>query len=164
MKAGNRLRHVLLASGALAALVPAAARAQTPREAELEERVKVLEAAVAELRAQRPAVAVQTTPPVPDVAKDGFTVGGTTVKLGGYIKATAAVSDYSGGDIANGALGRDFYLPQQIPVGGEGEGRDFDSGAKQTRLSLSTSTPIGGHTVKGHVEIDFQAAPGTQGS
>jgi hypothetical protein len=156
---------VWLAGAATLALVPAVATAQTPREAELEARVRQLEQTVAALVAQRQAPAVQVTPPAPPAApQDGFTVAGTTVKLGGFIKATGSISDYSDGDIANGALGRDFYLPQQIPVGGTGEGRDFDSGAKQTRLALTTVTPVGGHTVKGHLEIDFQAAPGTQGT
>ncbi|WP_300973634.1 DcaP family trimeric outer membrane transporter [Sphingomonas sp. LHG3406-1] len=158
------MRRALLAGAALVMAAPALAQAQSPREAELEARIRLLEQAVAELRAQKAAPAIQVTPPAPAAPQDGFTVAGTTVKLGGFIKTTASVSDYSDGDLANGSLGRDFYLPQQIPVGGSGEGRDFDSGAKQTRLSLSTTTPVGGHTVKGYVEIDFQAAPGTQGS
>ena len=168
MTTGKCLRVALLTGAALAVLAPGTAQAQTPREAELEARVQMLEQAVLELRgelkASKAAPAVQVTPPAPVAPQDGFTVAGTTVKLGGFIKATAAASDFSGGNLAAGSLGRDFYLPQQIPVGGIGEGRTFDASAKQTRLSLSTLTPVGGHTVKGYVEVDFQAAPGTQGT
>ncbi|GIU67911.1 DcaP family trimeric outer membrane transporter [Candidatus Phycosocius spiralis] len=75
-----------------------------------------------------------------------------------------AFSRYSSGDVAAADLGRDFYLPQTIPVGGVRENIDNDFSTKQTRIFLATETPIAGHTLKGLVEADFQTAAGTQGS
>lgn len=97
----------------------------------------------------------------------GLTIGSTTFKVSGFIKADAMVSDYSAGDTATSALGRDFYLPQAIPVdrtAGAGEGHDFDAHAKQTRLAISADTPVGGKSVTAYVEADFQTSQGTQGS
>lgn len=39
------------------------------------------------------------------------TLGDTTFKYSGYIKADAIFSDYSNGTLASGNLGRDFYVP-----------------------------------------------------
>jgi len=183
-------RHAWMTTVAVAALVglscPAAA-ASTPREQELEARLAELEKAVAELRSELgsaraeqqtmsariekaqvdagkadtriAAVEARPTPP-----KDGFNVGGTTIKLNGYIKAVASLSRYDDGAVATGSLGKDFYLPQTIPVGGARSSHDFTAQAKQTRLWLTTATPVGNHMLKGHIEFDFQTSPGTQGS
>ncbi|MCH8685281.1 DcaP family trimeric outer membrane transporter [Pedomonas mirosovicensis] len=95
----------------------------------------------------------------------GFRVGNTTFRLSGFIKADAIVSDYRDGDTATNSLGRDFYLPQFIPVDdAPGEGADFDAHAKQTRIILTTETPVGDKVVAAHIESDFQTSPGTQGS
>jgi hypothetical protein len=94
---------------------------------------------------------------------DGFKVGGTTLKLGGFVKFWSAVSRYSGGSPAPGALIRDFYLPQQIPVGGVAS-THTNMHAKQTRLWMSGTTPVGDRTLGGYVEVDFQTAQGTQGT
>ncbi|RZM04920.1 MAG: hypothetical protein EOP67_77540, partial [Sphingomonas sp.] len=61
---------------------------------------------------------------------DGFKVAGTTVKLNGFIKTWASVSRYSGGNIAPESVGRDFYFPSMIPVGGRNEGNSLESHAK----------------------------------
>jgi Porin subfamily len=104
------------------------------------------------------------TPAAP--AADGFTVGSgaTRVKIGGFIKTVATLSKWSNGDVAANSLGRDFYLPQAIPIGGIRESTDNDFSAKQTRLWLNLDTQVAGHTLKGYVETDFQTAAGTQGS
>lgn len=97
----------------------------------------------------------------------GFRIGQTTFRLSGFIKADAMLSDYTKGDTATSVLGRDFYLPQNIPVDdtpGAGEGWDFDAHAKQTRIVLNTDTPVDGKTVSAHIEADFQTSQGTQGS
>ncbi len=49
---------------------------------------------------------------------DGFRVGNTTVKLGGFVRLNVIASRYSDGEVAVGGLGKEFFLPQQIPVGG----------------------------------------------
>lgn len=176
-------KSVWLAGAAAVALAPGVAHADPAKEAALEARLAELESAVAALkgelnatRSEQQAVAAtnaatgervaaletkvaKPAPPPPD----GFTVAGTTVKLNGYVKANVMFSRYDDGDVANG-FGRDFYLPQTIPVGGTRESNDFDGHAKQTRLWLTTSTPVAGHTLKGHLEFDFQTSPGTQAS
>lgn len=97
-------------------------------------------------------------------ATDGFKVAGTTIKLNGFIKTWASVSRYSGGNIAPESVGRDFYFPSFTPVGGRGEGHSIEAHAKQTRFAIATETPLGAHTLKGLIEVDFQVVPGSQGN
>ena len=166
------------------------AQAETAREAELSARLLKLEEAVAELKgelaaaraapaptavvekpADKPAVlasAPVATPAAPAASAsapaDGFRVGSSTIRLGGYFKANVLMSRFSDGDVASGSYGRDFYLPQTIPVGGAGASQRLDATAKQTRIALTTRTPVGDKALTGLLEIDFQTAPGTQGS
>lgn len=184
---GMKGRWTLFAGVALAALTPMQAAAQTSKQSELEARLKALEESVGSLRAeldterQRNAqlqqsqqqtnkkveaieLAKATPPPPPPAPADGFKVGGTTVKINGFIKTNAMFSKWDDGDVAGNTFGRDFYLPQSIPVGGTRESTDFDFSGKQTRIWLTTSTPIGNHKLGGHIEFDFQTAPGAQGS
>lgn len=128
----------------------------------------------AEARTTELASTVKAAPPAPVPApalasaepQDGFTVGNgkTRVKIGGFLKTTATFSRWDDGDVAGNSLGRDFYLPQAIPIGGTKESTDNDFNAKQTRLWLNLETQIAGHSVKGYVETDFQTAAGTQGT
>jgi hypothetical protein len=170
--------------------VPASA-APSAREAALEARLVQLESAVMELRAQLDAekvaradaqaaaqsqIAVQqsavaaaekrvsTLETKPTAPVEGFRSGNTNIKLGGFIKTVATFSRWDDGDVAANALGRDFYLPQQIPIGGVRESTDNDVHAKHTRLWMNLATDLAGHTLKGYVETDFQTAAGTQGS
>lgn len=181
------LRRAMLAGTALAGCASAPAMAQpADREAALERRLGELEAALADLRGQLSAlragnaapqasaaaaapVAVATAgvappaaPPAPAPAapRDGFSVAGTTVKIGGFVKAVAAFSRYDDGAMPAGSTGRDFYVPGTTPVGGRAD-RSFEANAKQTRLAISTATPLRDHELKGLVEVDFQVSPGT---
>jgi hypothetical protein len=115
--------------------------------------------------ATAPTAVAEAKPAAPGPASsDGFKVAGTTFKLNGYVKTWASVSRYSGGNIPAESVGRDFYFPSMVPVGGRGEGNSFEANAKQTRIALATETPIGGHMLKGVLELDFQVVPGTQGN
>ncbi|MGN6597599.1 DcaP family trimeric outer membrane transporter [Sphingopyxis terrae] len=180
--------HLLLAATALVA--PGTAFAQsTPREAELEARLAKLEAEMQSLRADLASarsdqaataavaqeaaaksdaaatkVAALQPQPAQAAPADGFRSGATTIKIGGFIKLTATNSRFSEGEVATNSLGRDFYLPQSIPVGYGPAARVQDFSAKQSRLWLNLSTDVAGHAVKGYVETDFQTSPGTQGS
>lgn len=173
-----------------AAISGTAAHAETAREAELTARLEKLEAAVSELRGElavaRAASAAQpapsaagqpvvlasapaaapaaATPAATPAPADGFRVGSSTIRIGGYFKANVLMSRFSDGDVASGSYGRDFYLPQTIPVGGAGSSQRLDASAKQTRIALTTRTPVGDRALTGTLEIDFQTAPGTQGS
>ena len=86
-------------------------------------------------------------------------VGDTTVKVGGYVKLDAIMSNYSDGSLGAGNLGRDFYVPSLTPVGGESANNTMDMHAKQTRFNLGTTTTIGEHTLKTFIELDFQVTP-----
>jgi hypothetical protein len=179
----------LLAGVATATLMPNAAFAATEKEKQLEARIEALERAFGSIQGEltttkaenaelRQAVATasnkateavsvaQANKPAPAPMVDGFTVGngGTRVKLGGFLKTVASFSRWSDGDVAANTLGRDFYLPQSIPVGGVRESTDNDFSAKQTRLWMNLETTVAGHTLKGYVETDFQTAAGTQGT
>ncbi len=101
--------------------------------------------------------------PVAPTIPDGFTVGGgkTRIKMGGFVKITAASSRFSDGEVATNSLGRDFYLPQTLPTGGGAPSRVTDFSAKQTRLWIGADSDVAGHKVGGMLEIDFINTLGT---
>lgn len=168
-----------VAIGAMAVAMSAApgAMAQTQREADLEARLNQLEAAVSALKteltqargeqqasiqiAQKADSRVAALEDKPDA--EGFKVGATTFKLGGFVKVVGSATRYDDGVVPGGSLGKEFYLPQQIPVGG-GSSRDIIGHARQTRLAFSTSTPLGGKEVKSVVEFDFALAAAPLGA
>lgn len=164
-----RSRSGLCVGVALIAIAAGPARAEGDIEARMSAIENRMAALVGELEASRAENAVLRTrlaesraavaPPA-----DGFKVGGTAVKIGGFLKTVATFSRWDDGDVAGTSPGRDFYLPQAIPVNGTRESTDSDFSAKQTRLWLDLSTDVSGHTLKGYLETDFQTSPGTQGS
>ncbi len=84
------------------------------------------------------------------------TIGDTTVKYSGYVKADAIFSDYSDGTLAAGNIGRDFYIPSLTPVGGNSEGVQFDAHIRQSRFRFTTTTPTEeGDTITGVLEFDM---------
>ena len=95
---------------------------------------------------------------------DGFRVGNTTVKLGGFVRLNVIASRYNDGEAAVGGLGKEFFLPQQIPVGGGFSSQDLLLSARQTRLQFSTSTPMNGTDIKTLVEFDFALATAPVGA
>lgn len=143
------------------------------RIAYLEREIDLLRADVTAARAQQATqgqdiirldqqVAAAPAPaPAPAAPADGFRIGNNTVRYGGFVKADYSISQYSGGDPANGDAQRDFYLPGTIPVGGADEGEATDFNARQTRFWLTTDGVIGGRKVGTRVEFDFQVLPGT---
>lgn len=182
----GHLRSALLAGIAAAALLPAAAQAQTAREAELEARLSQLEAAVTSLRAELEATRAQGAAAIqqggataaatqtqvaamesrvaavearPQPLATGFRVGSTTVHIGGYVKLDVLASSFSGGDPAANSLVNDYYFPAQIPVGGSGEGVNLTTSVRETRLLVRTETPVANGAVRGHVEVDFLDTP-----
>ncbi len=142
-------------------------QATRQENAELRGAVTRAETRVVEVAAVADAAKAATTAaPAAAAIPDGFTVGngGTRIKLGGFIKTVATFSKWDDGDVAANSLGRDFYLPQAIPVGAVRESTDADFSAKQTRLWMNIDTQVAGHVLKAYVETDFQTAAGTQGS
>jgi hypothetical protein len=92
---------------------------------------------------------------------DGFRVGKSTIRIGGFLKYDASVTRYSAGDTPPGAFIDDFYLPQQIPVALRGakrpEGFDFNNNVRESRLFVAGETDVGKDKLSGRLEIDFQS-------
>ncbi|KCZ52656.1 DcaP family trimeric outer membrane transporter [Hyphomonas pacifica] len=136
-------------------------------EASLEDRIAALEAMVSELktelaeerarkddvvRIERTANAEQVEAPSPKV--DGFLVGDTTLKFGGFIDADVHVTSLSDGAITGSSIARDFYIPGSTPIGGS-ETTFTDFTAEPSRFFLAASRPVGDKTLSAHIEMDF---------
>lgn len=167
MTAKSLAARTVLAAGLLAC--PSASAAAT--NAELEARVRDLEAALAAVKvelAQRvvtapppPILLPETRPATPALrAGTGLRAGPAAIRVGGYVKVDAMASNFQRADPPAGDLVRDFYLPGAIPVAGSGEGAKVDFSARQTRLWLAADAKVDGHAVHAKIEGDFQALPG----
>lgn len=145
---------------------PLSASAQSDeQQRKLEARVEELERQLQELtqkmsgapapaptvaQATTPADTLQTKPITPNATP------GTRFSYSGFVKLDGMWSDYEDGEIADGSIGRDFYLPSTIPVGGAGEGVDFDSHIKQSRFIFGTDTDVaGGQLLSTRLEVDL---------
>jgi len=115
---------------------------------------QVAQSAAAEAKASGERVAAVEKKPRPE----GMQVGATNIRIGGFLKFNADYSHFNGGSVATNTLGRDFYLPQAIPVvtPTSKASTDTDFNAKQTRLWLNIDTVVAGHTLRGYLETDFQ--------
>lgn len=173
------------------ALAPLAlAMLATPAMADTRQEIEALKARLAQLEAMIQAqadaaarqqadlssvkaqVAAAPAPAAASTAK-GPDVAGTKVSLKGYVKVDGLSSRFSEGEVGR-VSGRDFYVPNAIPVFSSKPGRGstaasgaiqaangkarqvFDMHAKQTRLIVNTDPPnAGGPALKAHVEVDF---------
>lgn len=127
--------------------------------------VAALEARVAELEAMlRQLVDEKAKPAAPPAAKPAPASSGasSSYKFGGYIKFDAMFSDYSGGDLAPGSAGTQFYIPGTIPVGGTpSEGPDVDMQGRETRINFRSDHVLGnGDKLGTFIEMDFFLSPG----
>lgn len=86
----------------------------------------------------------------------GFMSGDTEVFFGGYIKLDASITDFTDGELPTNSLGRDFYIPSLIPVGGEDSDPVFDFNPRETRYFFGFKTDNNGHEIGGKIELDFQ--------
>ncbi|WP_448582906.1 DcaP family trimeric outer membrane transporter [Thermaurantiacus sp.] len=155
----GRLKAELAAAKAAPGAQPAAGQASAPAAPAATPRTTTAGATDQEAIETRVAALEKRVASPPD----GFRMGSTTLRLNGFVKLWAAATHFSGGDAPAGALINDFHLPQQIPIGGP-DSRDFDAHLKQTRLWLTSSTPVGDKTLGGYIEVDFQSATGVQGT
>ena len=120
-------------------------QAPAPSSAEVEATAEAIaEAKVAEIMAQHQAEEAEKT------HKHSY-------RFGGYVKLDSMYSDYSGGSVASGNIGRDFYIPGTVPVGSPGESyTDFH--AKESRINFkSTHNLDNGATINTMLELDFLA-------
>ena len=158
------MRYTLIgltsAVGLALAAGPVSAQQTAPSEAALEQRLAAMEGELSRLRAELAGLKAEKAPPSapPQSAQtQPVQATGPALHFGGFLKTNALFSRYDSGDLATGSLGRDFYLPSQIPVGGVSEHSDADFIAKQTRLTVSMDSGSG---FSGYVEADFQTTPG----
>lgn len=153
-----KVRNIILTSILCTGLaLPALASDQS-----VDTRIQQLERELAELKELvTKQAAKQAATPVP-AAAPAVKASGTTYKFGGFIKATASLSDYSDGDLGSGNAGRDFYIPGLVPVGGTAEDtNDFDFTAKESRINFKSSTVLDNGTKLGSfIEMDFLLPPG----
>ncbi|MEH6416296.1 DcaP family trimeric outer membrane transporter [Pseudomonas sp. CGJS7] len=170
-------RRPLACALLVALMLPGVALAQTAKEKELEARVVELERMVQQLVSQQQQVQTQVTEvkaaqasapavaaaPVknPIQATTISTAGnpGTRFSYGGFIKLDSSVTSTNDGDIADGSVGRLFYVPKAIPVGG-GNGKegsaDTDMGANFSRFWFAADTDLeSGDKLKGYLEFDL---------
>ena len=179
------LRKPLAACMLIALVAPGMAFAQTAKEKALEARVVELERqvqlllssqqqqqvqlsqteqAVTEVRTvqaeQKPAVPAGKQPIQVTTLTPGATPG-TTVKIGGFIKADFLATQTGDGQLADDATGRALYLPGQTPVagaGGSGERSDVDynAHAKFSRFNLGIdNVSESGDKAGAFFEMDF---------
>ncbi len=134
------------------------------RAADAETRAAQAEGQAADAAKRVAALETKPAPAPAPVQADGFKSGNTQIRLGGYIKLIGSSTRYSDGEVATNSLGRDFYLAQTIPTGGQPAVSDTDFTAKQSRFWLNLDSNVAGKTVKGYLEFDFQTSPGSQGS
>jgi hypothetical protein len=151
----TRSKTQSFAAGVLLVMLCAAGpvNAADAEVAALEARVAELEALVQQLVGApgKPAPAPAVTQVKDDSAPQ------SNYKFGGYIKFDAMASDYSGGDLAPGSLGTQFYVPATIPVGGTAsEGPDMDIQGRETRINFKSDHVLdGGDKVTTFLEMDF---------
>lgn len=164
----KRLTQLVKLTPLTLALMPAAVWADTGSEiAELKARLAQLEQMVKDAAARPvPVAAPATTSAAPAASSLATAVGDTKISFKGYVKLDALSSTFSEGEVGR-VTGRDFYVPNAIPVfggagsgataGANGKSRNFyDMHAKQTRFIINTDTPTtGGPALKGHIEVDF---------
>ncbi|MCA8900127.1 MAG: hypothetical protein KDA53_02645 [Hyphomonas sp.] len=157
------VRTVLLSTAAAIFALGASA------DASMEERVAALEEMVATLKAELAAEKAKTDESIVRIEKsvaeapaaapapqktDGFLVGDTTLKFGGFIDADIHVTSLTDGGIASTSIARDFYIPGAIPIGGDGT-TFTDFTAEPSRFFLAASKPVGDGKVEGYIEMDF---------
>lgn len=152
----NRLAQLIRLSPLALAILPMNSWADAASDiAELKARLAQLEQQVQDAAAKPAPVAAPAA---------GLQVSDTRFGFKGYVKLDAISSQFSEGEVGR-TVGRDFYVPNQIPVFGgagataaaNGQSRNFfDMHAKQTRFIVTTETPTGGeNALKGHLEMDF---------
>ncbi len=77
----------------------------------------------------------------------------TKIKVGGYVKMDALVSDYS--NAPTRGVGEDLFIPETIATSGEPGDPRLNFHAKETRFWLKSYTPTERGDITTHFEIDF---------
>ena len=169
----RRTRKTLALAVLAALLAPGAVCAQNApdsREQQLEARVAELEKTVQQLLAQQqqtPQAATQVQTVQAAAPADGkpkiqtapimpSALAGTRFSFGGFVKLDAMTTRTDGGEIPDGSVGRMFYVPSAIPVGGADESSDADFGAQFSRFWFAGDSDLeSGDKLKGYLEFDL---------
>ena len=147
---------VALAMALVLSLFAPLAHGQSEKEKELEARIAQLEKLVQQMTKQ-PAAAgpdqpIQATTITPTASP------ATKFRYGGFIKADALYSDTPDGEIADGTVGRLFYVPSTIPVGAPAasESADLDVHAQLSRFWFGADTTLStGSKLTSYLEFDL---------
>lgn len=164
----SALRAIVTATLAAAVLgLPASAIAQSAKEQELEKRVAELEKMVQQLLAEKKAAPAPAAAPAAAPAKPAGApiqaasitpnaAPNTSFVLTGFVKADALFTNTSDGELADNSVGRDYYVPGTIPIGGVDESTDLNAHVKQSRINFGTDTVLeGGDKLSTRFEVDF---------
>lgn len=153
--------RILLMKTSIAALVPAAF-VFAPALSHATDAVEAVDASdqIVETRTVRLASLLEPVAnfaETPEQPANGFRAGDTTVTFGGYIKLDMMLTDFLDGSLPTNSLGRDFYLPALIPVGGDGDSAPvLDFNPRETRFLFGFDTKRGDLDIGGRIEFDFQ--------
>ncbi|MDJ0813303.1 MAG: DcaP family trimeric outer membrane transporter [Woeseiaceae bacterium] len=133
-------------------------------EALIEQQTQVFDASCARVEEVEEAVAScaridDVEEAIADVADSPTLFEDTDIRVGGYVKMDAILSDYS--NAPTRGAGEDFFIPSTINTSGESAGPQLNLHAKETRFWLKSYTPTGRGDISTHFEIDFLA--GQQG-
>src|SRR5689334_19303444 len=144
-------RAVLLAS----LMIGANGYARADDASELKEQVEVL---------QRKVDALANSNLPAGTTKGSFKIPGsdTSVTLGGYVKFDAILSDKSTGVDSVGDQQLNINLVPVGPTAGQHKKDQVTLHARQTRLSLGTSTPTAYGNLTTYIEGDFFGADGNE--
>lgn len=155
----------------LASVTMAFAPTTFAQSSSTEARLQALEAELSRLRAELAAEKVQTdndliqlerkaidviSPTVRASSGDGFQVGNTTFKLGGFVDLDAHVTNFSDAPPASASAGRDFHIPFTTAVGDGSQGATVtDLTAQATRFAVTAEREVSGKKATAHIETDF---------
>jgi hypothetical protein len=154
---GDRVEQLEARVAELEALLRQLVDQRAKDRAETTEMVQQASAQAQQAQAQVATVVEKVQPVIEEAEHDDK----HQFKFGGYVKVDTLFSNYSDGDIASNSIGRDFYVPSTVPVGGEDESTDVDFHARQTRFYFGTDHELdNGDKLSSYVEFDFLVTPG----
>ncbi len=160
MKFRNCAMAIAVFGAALTLVSPVNAASE---EATHEARIRELEETVAELKVlleQQSGELAETSVRVEEAdeavlhpADHPSTFEETQIKVGGFIKMDAFVSDYSKAPTVGN--GDDFFIPRSLHTSGESRDPRLNLHSKETRFWLKSSTPSERGDIRTYFEIDF---------
>jgi hypothetical protein len=169
MKFTNQVAITAVLIANLIAATPAYAAGE---EATHEARIRELEETVLELKAlleqqacasdatcsrvEQVEVVEQVEDAVSHLQYHPSTYAETTIRVGGFVKLDAIVSDYS--KAPTRGIGEDFFIPASIRTSGDPSDPNFNLHAKESRLWLRSITPTVRGDISTYFELDFMAS------